>query len=105
MFNSEIDPYSRDYRHQEEYDEEQQSLDEIVHKIAATIGRAAFDSCEISLELEEDTLFTMWDRLRCYARKPWVREAVILSAILLLKTSLFLAYRTARREGIEIINL
>lgn len=109
MFNQDLNRYSNDYRRQEhdEYLEDNPlgSLDIEVRKIAARLARAADDS-KINIEFEDDfnLLNNIWGRLQCLA-KPYFREVVIVSAILIFKTGLFMAYRAAKRQGLEIINL
>lgn len=70
---------------------DQSGLDGVVHKVASVLGKAAFDSCrsriESHIELEGDTLASnIWEELQCFARKTWVREAAIISLVLIFKT-------------------
>ncbi|MDR3541887.1 MAG: hypothetical protein P4L69_13100 [Desulfosporosinus sp.] len=112
MFNSFADNSDpNDYSHQEddELDEEQRDtlhLDEFVHREASKIGQAAFDSCKIPIEFEVENLANrILEQVRGFVRKAWVREALIISAALIFKTGLFMTYRKAHKEGLEIINL
>lgn len=106
--------YSDDYLLQEDYesDNDQEdtphgNLDEEVSKIAATIRLAAFSSCISAIVVEDDyTLVkTLWGQVQGIVRKPLFREVALISAILLFKTSLFVVYRTAKKQGLEIVNL
>jgi len=116
MFDTSGPKYSEDYRSQseDELDEDQPdsphgNLDEEVHRIAANLRRhAKFCSCINDIEAEDEytTLVkSIWGQLRCFAQKPFVREVAIIAVVLLLKTSLFLAYREASKANIEIGNL
>lgn len=107
--------YSDEYHRQEDDEvdetEEQQdsphdNLDEEVRKIAANLRRSAVNSCISDIEAESDTLLNgIWERVHSIVRKPWFREVALISAILIFKTGLFMAYREARKVNIEIVNL
>jgi len=117
LFNKDLNRYSDDYRRQvvddyDESDDEQEcspqgNLDSSVHKIAATIRQAAFESCISDIEVEDDYTLVknIWEYLHEFVKKSWVKEAAIISAVLIFKTGLWLAYRSARKQGMEIVNL
>ena len=116
MFNKDLNRFSDGYRRQEEdeydeADEDQQdtpqgNLNGTVHKIATTLGKAAFDSCKNHIEFDEDTLVTsIWEQVQGIVRKPWFKEALIISSVLIFKTGLFIMYRKAKQQGLEIVNL
>jgi hypothetical protein len=114
MFNQDLNSDPNDYRRQvdDEPDEDQEdtphgNLDSEVRKIAANLKRAAFSSCinEIEVEDEYTLVKNIWQELQGIVRKPLIREVVIITAILLLKTSLFMAYCSAKKHGLEIVNL
>lgn len=111
MFNSFTDNrYPEDYRLQDdnELDEDQEdsthgNLDSDIGKIK----RTAFISCISDIDVDDDDTLVkgIWSQIQRYAQKPYVREAVIITAIYLLKTGLFMAYRAAHKQGFDIVNL
>ena len=116
MINKDLNSDPDDYLLQEddeldESDDDKQDdilhLDQIVHQTAFKIRKAAYDSSNINFEFEEKYTLVknIWDQLQCFAQKAWVREAVIISAVMIFKTGLWIAFRMARKEGIEIANL
>jgi len=113
-FNSSPEDYSRqdddsfDEPYEVQEDTPHGSLDKEVRKICGNLRRTAFSSCIGSIEVDDEytTLATsIWQELQGIVRKPLIREVVIIMAILLLKTSLFMAYRSAKKHGLEIVNL
>lgn len=114
MFNQDLNMYSEEYLCQEEDEldgsdehEDILHLEQIVHQAAFKIRQAAYDSSNINFEFEEEYTLVknIWYQLQCFAQKAWVREAVIISAVMIFKTGLWITFRMARKEGIEIANL
>lgn len=101
MYNEDETGY--DYCQQ---DNPNDNLDIAVRKITPNIEHSTFEA-KINFEFDEDysTSKSIWEEMRTLVQKPWFREAVIISAILVLKASLMIALRKAQEEGIEIENL
>lgn len=110
MFNREFNSDPDDPRHQE-YDVLNGSdEDEVLHRNfdnqVREIKLAAFHSCISDIDVDDDDAVKgIWEQVLSFARRPYVREAAIITAILLLRTGLFMAYRAAHKQGLEVVNL
>lgn len=114
MFNkfSDMHRYSDEYLCQEddEYDasdEQEEALQRNLDSDIRKIKRAAFESCIFDIEADDDHTLVknIWSQIQRFVQKPYVREVSIIAAIYLLKTGLFMAYRAAHKQGLEIVNL
>lgn len=119
MFNRHLNRHSEDYccQDDDDFDEPDEpgdqdtphgNLVEEVHRIATNLKRAAFSSCISGIEVEDEytTLVKyLWGQLQRLTRKPFIREAVIITSIFLCKNGLFIVYRLAKEANLEIGNL
>lgn len=106
MFDENEDSYLEEYC-QQDYtkDNPSENLDIAVHKIISMIGRSTYES-KIHIEFDEYySSKSILEELQNLVHKPWFREAILILTILLLKTGLWVVFRLAQKEGLEIANL
>ncbi|HZK54232.1 MAG TPA: hypothetical protein VFC84_08580 [Desulfosporosinus sp.] len=113
MFNKGLNSYPDDHHRQvdDEYDEPDNDHEDTPHgdlnDEVRKIKRAAFESCINDIEVKDDhTLVkTIWGQIQHYAQNPYLKGVAIITAIFLFRTGLFMAYRAAKKQGLEIVNL
>lgn len=112
MLNSlDLDNDTEDYLRQEDDEFDEIDEDEVLHKSLDSdireIKRLAFESCISDIEADDDhTLINnIWSQIQRYAQKPYFKEAVIITAIFMFRAGLFMAYRAAKKQGLEIVDL
>lgn len=107
-YREDEDDYDRDHRRSFSRGFSGNSYGRIVDNVALQIARAAFGSSKRNQRVRHycfEARANIFDQLKSFSQQPLVKETMIISSAMLLKGLLWMVYRKASDEDLEIVDL